>query len=187
MSNYFKWFPTISYNNMSVVDITRRVKIMEDLSRDPYIFLPYTVTHDDRADDIAYYYYGDASKVWLIYLANNIIDPYKQWPLSYDNFQNYIIKKYSKQSNKTGLDVLNWSMNTTITDNILYYKNNADSSMQITPDTFLYNPEIISSEWSPVRVYDYEFQLNEDKRNIWLINSDYVTKAEDLLQATLNG
>lgn len=82
--------------NKTVTDITRRVKIIDDIRRDPYGFLPYTVKDDDRPEDVARYYYGDANKVWIVYMANSIVDPYTQWPLSNDNLDKTIRAKYSR-------------------------------------------------------------------------------------------
>lgn len=98
MSRYFKYFPTMTYNNRVVLDITRRAKVIESLTNDPYAFLPYTVNEGDRPEDIALYYYGDQNLVWLIYLANNINDPYSQWPLSNEELDASVYKKYSRDA-----------------------------------------------------------------------------------------
>ena len=94
MSNYFKLFPTITYDNRFVTDITRRVRIVEQLATDPYAILPYIVKEGERPEDVAYYYYGDQNKVWMVYLANNIVDPYIQWPLDDQNLYYTLLKKY---------------------------------------------------------------------------------------------
>lgn len=98
MSKYFRYFPTIVYDDQRVTDITRRVKINDTLLNDPYLFLPYTINNDDRPEDVAYYYYGDVNKVWLVYLANNIVDPYTQWVLKNEDFEKTIRKKYAIQA-----------------------------------------------------------------------------------------
>lgn len=96
MSRYFQYFPLISYNNRTVVDITRKVKVVDSLLSDPYAFLPYTINEGDRPEDVAYYYYGDQNLVWLVYIANSIVDPYSQWPLSNDDLENTVQKKYAR-------------------------------------------------------------------------------------------
>lgn len=98
MSRYFKYFPTTTYNNRTVLDITRRVKVVESLLNDPYAFLPYTISEGDRPEDVAFYYYGDQNLVWMIYLANSIMDPYSQWPLSNEELESSVIKKYSRDA-----------------------------------------------------------------------------------------
>jgi hypothetical protein len=187
MPKYFEYFPKVTYREKLVTDITRRVKIKDDLLADPYTFLPYTIKEGERAEDVAYYYYGDQGKVWLIYLANKIIDPYTQWPMSNENVSRTIAKKYKAVSGQTTDDgVIFWSMSTTANNNIVHYQNNIDPSIAITPDTYIYNPSIAGSEWTPVRVYEYEMQLNEDRRNIYLINAAYANQVENDLEAVMN-
>ena len=70
------------------------MKLSDNLLTNPYLFLPYTIQHDDRPEDIAYYYYGDVDKVWLVYLANDIIDPYTDWIQTDTNLEKTVRKKY---------------------------------------------------------------------------------------------
>jgi hypothetical protein len=121
MSEYFENFPIINYQGRNVRDITRRNKFLKSVTTNPLLFLPYTIKEGERAEDIAYYYYGSTDYTWLVYLANNIIDPYHQWPLSEEDFHKYLIQKYADQSNKTGYEVVDWTQNETIDDNIVYY------------------------------------------------------------------
>jgi hypothetical protein len=58
----------------------------------------------------------------MIYLANDIIDPYNEWPMDEYTFHQYIIEKYKDRSGgRTGYDVLSWAQDTTRTDNIAYF------------------------------------------------------------------
>lgn len=119
---YFDKIPDITYNRVLVKDISRRVAFLKKTIENPYIFLPYTIEEGDRAEDIAYHYYGDPNYSWLVYLANDIIDPYNEWPMDEYTFNQYIIEKYKDQAGgRTGYDVLNWAQDTTRTDNIVYY------------------------------------------------------------------
>jgi hypothetical protein len=43
-----------------------------------------------------------------------------------------------------------------------------------------------AADWVAVRVYDDEFEANESKRNISLLNKEYVTIAERNLARLLN-
>ena len=113
--------PTIKYLNRNVKDVTRRVNFMKKTVSNPYVHLPYTVEEGDRPEDIAYYYYGSTDYTWLVYLANNMIDPYHDWPLSQDNFDQYLIQKYAALSQRTGYEVIDWLRDETISDNVLYY------------------------------------------------------------------
>jgi hypothetical protein len=266
MANYFRYFPTVTYDGQTVTNITRRVKVAEKLQADPYAFLPYLVTDDDRPEDIARLYYGDVNKVWMVYLANNIIDPYTQWPLSNEQFEATIRKKYAYNVSFTGdkvntstdtititahrlkttdpviytgdtvvggltnsntyyvirvdsdniklatsasnarsgtavnttsttnatishtlsINVEVYLVSTLIDTNAVYCTNNIDPTIRITYDTYRLG-DVVTSEWTPVRIYEYEIEENENRRTIWLINADYAQRVEKDLKSLMNG
>lgn len=190
MSRYFQYFPKTFHSGEKLTDITKRVKFYQRLQKDPYIFLPYTIKEDERADEIAYYYYGDSGFIWLVYLSNNIIDPYYEWPLNTSEFDDMLIKKYTTLSGTTGLNVVNWTRNTNITTNILYYKNVADPEIQISPDSYgksiQYDGDFVTSDWYPYRYYDYEFDQNEERRTILLVSRIYASQIEREFKRVMN-
>lgn len=91
---YFEKFPLTTYSNNEVVDITKRVAILEKVSRNPYIFYPYDITDEERADQFSTRYYEDPYKSWILYLTNKIVDPYYEWYLSENELLGLIEKKY---------------------------------------------------------------------------------------------
>mgnify|MGYP000879851056 FL=1 len=54
-------------------------------------------------------------------MANNIIDPYYEWPMNTQTFNDYMVDKYQAQSGRIGEDVLDWTKDETIDENIIYY------------------------------------------------------------------
>lgn len=179
------------HSGEKLTNITRRVKFYERLTKDPYIFLPYTIKDDMRADQLANYYYGDSNLVWMIYLANNIIDPLNEWPLTSEEFYGMIIKKYASQSGLSGFDVVNWSADNTTTENIMHYTNVSDPDIQLSKDTYALavtlDPSFIASEWQAYRYYEYELDKNESKRSIQLIDQKYVKQVEKEFKSIMNG
>jgi hypothetical protein len=189
--SYFRNFPKVEYNGKSIVNITRRIKIMDEIRKNPLAYLSYFVKEEDRPENIAYYYYDDPYKVWLVYMSNDIIDPYSQWPLAQYDFEQTFIKKYAAQAKATNSDyigyrVIEWGQNTLITDNIVHYRNNADKTLLINKDTFTYG-DIETGDWTPVRYYEYENSLNDAKKNIFLLDRQYVDRVEKELENILNG
>jgi hypothetical protein len=91
---YFDKFPLITYSNNIVVDITKRVTLLDRVSKNPYIFYPFDLSGSERADQFSNRYYDDSYKSWILYLSNNITDPYYEWYLSNDELNNLIEKKY---------------------------------------------------------------------------------------------
>jgi hypothetical protein len=92
-SRYFSKFPRTTHSDRTLVDITRRVDILNKISKNPYVFYNYDVA-DERADSFAHRYYEDSYKSWLIYITNKIVDPYYEWYLKDDEFISFINKKY---------------------------------------------------------------------------------------------
>jgi hypothetical protein len=91
---YFDKFPLITYANNTIVDITRRVTLLDRVSSNPYAFYPFEITNYERPDQLCNRYYNDSYKTWLIYLANNIKDPYYEWYLSEDELNEFVELKY---------------------------------------------------------------------------------------------
>jgi len=121
MAEYFEQFPIINYDGTNMRDITRRVNFLKRSLANPYVLLPYTIEEGMRPEDVAYYYYGSVEYTWLVYLANNIVDPYHEWPLTQEKFDAYLINKYKEQSGRTGYDVIDWLRDPDIEENLLYY------------------------------------------------------------------
>ncbi len=99
---YFNSFPLITYNlskypaqsPLSLRNIFFRLKILDTIKKNALIYYPYYVKDNETPEIIAYKYYNDASKHWLVMLANDIVDPQYDWPLDYNSFIRYIASKY---------------------------------------------------------------------------------------------
>ena len=91
---YFRHFPSLRYSDKAMTNITKRIQLKENFISSPFAYLPLTVNDGEKPEEIAYLYYGDTSYVWLIYLANDIIDPYWQWPLTQQNLDKFIEDQY---------------------------------------------------------------------------------------------
>lgn len=193
MANYFKAFPKIKYDKKIVRDIFRRVKIIDEVKNSPYVFLPYTLKNGEKAEDVSYHYYGTVNYTWLVYMANDIIDPYTDWHMDQDLFYDFLANKYQEQANTTGFAVVNWTKNEQITDNIIHYQNDSDSDLIISKETHQLNTAntplddtFDSSEWSAVRYFDYENELNENKRSIELVDKNFAPRVREELDRLLN-
>ena len=120
-TKYFQNFPVIEYQGRRVRDISRRASFARSLANNPFVYYSYTVSEGERAEDIALDYYGSVDYVWLVYMANYIIDPYYEWPMDGQTFNAYLVNKYQDQSGRIGEDVIDWTKDTSIDENIIYY------------------------------------------------------------------
>lgn len=94
ITHYFDKFPSITYNGYNVVDIITNAKLVERFINNPYVFYPYELQNDQRADVLASQYYDDPYFSWLVYYANKVVDPYYDWNLPDDDFQEFVKTKY---------------------------------------------------------------------------------------------
>lgn len=94
VERYFEKFPVITYGNNQVVDITKRVVISNNTLDNPAAYQVYDLSHEERADQLANRYYDDPYYSWLLYMGNNITDPYHEWYLTTDQFGSLLEKKY---------------------------------------------------------------------------------------------
>ena len=209
--SYFSKFPQIKYNNADVLDITRRVKLAN--ATRAFNYHPYVVPEGNRPEDVAFEFYGDPKAVWLVLLSTEIIDPYTHWPKSQNDLESFIRKEYATQrdaavaSGYTGngeKDVKIWTEDLTTDTNILRYKSNrvresVAGGIYINNATYATGPALradgvtrifpgfVAAEWDPVRIYEHEFELNEDRRHIRLFKREYLSNMKLLLEAKLNG
>tara|TARA_B100000700_G_scaffold128195_1_gene143566 strand:+ start:9747 stop:12269 length:2523 start_codon:yes stop_codon:yes gene_type:complete len=89
-------FPWSSQQYETAKNIFRRFKIADAALDSLLYYKRYTVTDSDRPDLIAEKIYGDSDYDWVIMLANNIINPYFDWPMSSPVLEDYIANKYEK-------------------------------------------------------------------------------------------
>lgn len=103
MGNFFDKFPLVRYTLdkklLNEYDTARnvlfRVGIIKDvLETNINAYYYYTIKDSDRPEILAEKVYGDPQAHWIILYANNIYDPYYDWPMDDRTFQKYIIKKY---------------------------------------------------------------------------------------------
>ena len=186
MSEFFSNYPRIAYDisgtNSTVPDFTVAVnllirnKLKDAVEDDVAVYYPYIIPEGMRPDVLSYQYYGDTIYTWAIYLMNNIIDPYWEWPLSYKDLRSYLTDKYgSIETAKSQIHHYEYTARarteqTEITNSVPAYKLEID--YQTYTETAADEREIIYS-------YTYEQDLNESKREIQLIDNVYIQNVQE--------
>ena len=186
MSEFFANYPRIAYDitgsNSTVPDYTVAVNLMirsklrDAVENDVIVYYPYVVPEGMRPDVLSFQYYGATTYTWAIYLVNNIIDPYWEWPLSYKDHREYVIKKYgSIEVAKSQIHHYEYTARaraekTGTSDPVPAYKLEID--YQTYTETAVDEREIIYS-------YGYEQDLNETKREIQLIDVAYIQSVQE--------
>jgi hypothetical protein len=202
MSNsYFSKFPKIRYFGVVATNATLRAAFTQRLKQLKSVYYPYVIDNGETADSIAAKYYGDPALDWLVYMTNDIVDPYTQWPKNQVQFESYIIKKYgSLQAAQSTIayykkypEVTYISTDGKTYSTVppaqsgLYTRVETYTDIRITPDTYA---QLIGGDVSlffPVYVYDDEVQQNEQKRFITLIDDSFADQINSELRDVLNG
>lgn len=100
MARYFDRFPVIDYDGVIAKNILARVDFTDQTKKDIYSTFQFTLEEGfERPDLLSYNYYGSSQFDWMIYLTNNIVDPYYDYYKSTNDFKNYINRKYGSSSN----------------------------------------------------------------------------------------
>ena len=98
---YFDMFPNIYYSAKGdgkftiMKDIMSRVKMISSVKENVLGFDYYDVKDGETPEMIAHKYYGDVNLHWTIFIANDIIDYYEDWPMSTQRFEEFVKNKYT--------------------------------------------------------------------------------------------
>ena len=76
MTQYFKKFPKINYNNNLAINLLARVTMSKLALNSKQAYYEYVVKEGTHPDNLSYDYYSNSDYIWLINLANQFVDPY---------------------------------------------------------------------------------------------------------------
>ena len=194
MSNYFKQVPDFEYVSLlpdarisdyiNVKNLFRKGYLRNDIFQDLTFFTKYQVKGDDRPDNVAYSLYNDASLDWVILLSNNIINVQNEWPMSQADLDRYLLDKYGNHEALYGThhyetqEVKNSSGVTIVKEGLT-----VDSDFSVTfYDYMMDSLETKSNITTAVTNYEYEIEIENDKRNIFVLKSKYLNVVKDDLE-----
>ena len=101
MAQYFTYFPKMYYdavgnnNPKLVTNILKRVKVRDGIKNDVSMFDKYQVKFGESPEIVSYRLYDTVDYYWTILLMNNIRDRFYEWPLSEQQFEEYVNAKYT--------------------------------------------------------------------------------------------
>ncbi len=199
MSEYFKNMPALYYkfdtgtnhagkkidiiHQKLVTDISLRHRLKQSIKSAIYTKQLYNIPEGERADTLSLRYYGGFEYVWLIFLANNILDPIFDWPLSQDELRKHIICKYGS------LDAAHSGVHHY--EEILQKLVPASAGQERIEERFYevdatrYQLVAAQGDGMERTVSDYEYEIlrNDSKKTIALIDDSWV---EQILETARN-
>ena len=190
MSNYFKNIPNVLYDIngtepnqfRAVTNIMSRVRFKPSVIENITDYYPYKVLEGERPDIVSFKKYGTVAYSYLILLINDIVDPLFDWPLPSRQFENYIIEQYgsvatAQSTNKYYYQIIRPEVaRTGVSERVPEYKIIVDQSTYNTLD---------ASVRSAQSVYDWETEQNDNKREIKIINPDFIQDINYEVKRTL--
>lgn len=152
---YFPRFPLIEYdidktnNTKLATHIFKRVKFLEKTKQIADLSIDYIVKDSDKPEIIADKIYGSVEYYWIIFLMNEIINPY-DWVMNSRELEKFVLKKYGA------------------INGIIHY---VDPECDVVVNSDY--PGAV-----PITFLNYENQINESKRTIRLLDPEYLAQVE---------
>ena len=183
-----------SSSYITVKNLFRRMKIRDDLQNVFTVFNKFTISDGDRPDTVALDLYGKSSLDWVVLTTAGIINVRDQWPLSSKELYNFTVSKYglteiNEIKHYETIEVKNSRGNVIVPKGrIVDEKRQAgmiedENGNVIGPNIIDYFVDYYDGgnkrvSGNDVRVgisnYEYESNLNEEKRNIFVLRSEYL-------------
>lgn len=174
--NYFNFFPLIEYDvkkngiTTLVTDITKRFSLRNSVLNKPENFYTYVVKEEERPDIVAQKEYDNSNLDWLVLFCNKILDPVWEWPMGYYDFNEYLKGKYGSIE-YTQTTVLRY-------EEIVQCAITNDDGTVIPERTIIVDftryTELIDSKRKKIYIYNYENDLNEQRKHIKLLSKVFL-------------
>ena len=174
----FKELPDVYYNvQTSPVDVKllvaknlwRRSEIISEFKNSLTLFDEYIVNNGEKPETIANRLYQDPFLSWTIFIANDIVNYYEQWPRSTRQLSEYVEAKYDNpQATKHYVTTEVKQGNNIIVPAGKVVPQNYSISYYNGTTTVTANPTV------SITNYQYEEQLNSKKEKITVVRPSII-------------
>ena len=191
MPYLFRSFPQVNYslkknkNFELLTNITLRFKVRDIIKNRTAIYFDYVVKDSDRPDIIASKYYDDPSLDWIIFLVNDIVDPYYDWPLNDESFDSYMRTLYGSTAEAKSTV---FEYRKIINNQSVRFDGKIIPKRTVVVDLNTYN-SLAATDREQISAYDYYFEQNTEKRKIKILDKQFVSslvREVDLIFSDLN-
>ena len=184
-------------------NLFRRVRARDSINSIFSSSVKYTIKSGQTPDEIAFDLLGDSSHYWTILLINNITDTQTQWPFDDYELDKIIEDRYGNLADK----IRHWetkevkdSYNNIVLDSGIiievFSNTTAQNASSYTPTwswTYAYSRSdsavtertLTGSDLYPTTNREYEHQLNDLKREIWIPQPSSISMMESEIEELL--
>jgi len=189
MANYFRNLPKVRYDingaepnkYLNVTNIMKRISFKPSVIEDITNYYPYRVKDGERPDILSFQQYGSVAYAYLIMLVNDIYDPLFDWPLSSQQFEKYLINKYGSVSSSMGTTKYYYQI-------IRAEVARTGTSERIPAVKFIVDQTTYDAlgtgDRSTQSQYEWEDELNDNKRDIKLIDASFIRDIDYAVKRT---
>ena len=199
MSDYFKKLPNFEYvsrlpgakigDYVTVKNLFKKGALEEDILSNLAFHTKYKIKGNDRPDNVAFDFYGKSNLDWLVLLCNNIINIQTEWPLLQNDFDRFLLDKYGSydklnethhyetQEIKNSKDVVivPKGLQCASDYSVTYYDYNSDKEVIV----------LSKDCTTAVTNYEYESEIEDNKRNIFLLKPRYISVIRNDIDASM--
>ena len=189
MANYFRNLPKVRYDingaepnkYLNVTNIMKRISFKPSVIEDITDYYPYRVKDGERPDILSFQQYGSVAYAYLIMLINDIYDPLFDWPLTSQQFEKYLTSKYGSVSSAMGTTKYYYQI-------IRAEVARTGTSERIPAVKFIVDQTTYDAldlgDQSTQTVYEWEDELNDNKRDIKLIDASLIQDIDYAVKRT---
>ena len=192
---YFRNLPEFEYVNRTrdgrnegdysvVKNFFKRGKLREDIFQDLTFFTKFVVEGDDRPDIVATKVYDDPTLDWVVLMANNIVNVQSEWPMSQADFHTYVTEKYDEETLYSGIHHYeSREVRTTDGSIIIPRGEKVGVGQSVSYYDSALGQQVRATDIAiPVTNYEFEDNLNNEKRNIFILKASYLNIVFDDLE-----
>ena len=176
--SYFNKFRTIGYDVKGVkgdpqfnpiTNILTRVRMKAAFIKNRVYYSDYMVLDGETPESVAYDFYGDSGLHWIVMYAQQITNPYYDWPLTYYDLTKYIATKYGENQ----LSV--------------HHYEDGEGLIVNAPGTPVGNGTVDTyGSANPITNFRYEELENDKRRSINLVKPEFVNAIKKEFDNLLN-
>ena len=158
-----------------VKNLFKRSKLRADIDQAITAFNYFDIKEGMRPDMVAQELYDNPELDWVVLTSNNITNIRNEWPLSHNDLHEYMLEKYGSDANIAKVhhfetrEILDEFSRVVMPAGLqvdetftFKYKNSTNSILNVNPVSAITN-------------YQYEVKLNDQKRRIRILKSEYLS------------
>ena len=187
-------------DTITIKDYFHLQKVRENILDLDTIYSPVTIINGERPDQLAGRMYQDTGLYWVILQVNDIIDVYNEWPMNNQDLDEYILRKYGSYEKSNDIhhyetiETFDGEGNRVLPGRggslNMDRNGRAESGLRV-PENFTFTYRLYPNQpltrtlkgtrganaaVTPVTNRQYEYDVNEDKSQVWILQKKYLSQ-----------